>query len=665
MKKWYWIITLILGTLFLTGYIIWIIVTILTSSLPLNILVIVAIAILFTVAVAIVFSFWFTRSLLKKKFYINKSFYKYLDTVVSINDLGLLILSPDSKIVWVSDFATTSLGSNLIDKSVTQIFPEWSFNDNNSDEIIISRKIGKNSVTKNYKVRKYIEYNIITIQDITLQESIIKNYKDEKIAIAEMEIDNYQLYQSTTSEEEIFAIETIVVDMLENLSKEYNLAYKQYVKGKFILITNNQTIEKMIESGFKFVETIDNNNKLKSGLRLTVSMGIAKGQYKINELFEISKQALRQSQSRGGDQITIYEKDTKPIFFGSKSEIAIDYSRTAIREIAQSLESKLVSKAIKKVIIYGHKLSDLDALGSAYALSQLAIQLGKKEVYIQNVTYDNTTKAALERYLPKSNLFIKPSSANQISDSSTLVIIVDTAEKNRIENPEAFDKIKPENIFIFDHHRLSQNIEFAPLKNQYVQTTASSASEIVTEVLSFIEHDFKFTPMMAQLLLNGIYMDTNQFQKSTSAQTFNAAAILEFRGASAAESVELLKVTEEINNVVKKLLLDTQEVKKGFFITYSEAEVPEDVVSITADEMLRIRGRKAAFVVAKIPNSTPTKYKMSARGIKTNVQIIAEAVGGGGHYGAAAATSDENLSDFVDNIKQAIVSVKENESNNY
>lgn len=165
----------------------------------------------------------------------------------------------------------------------------------------------------------------------------------------------------------------------------------------------------------------------------------------------------------------------------------------------------------------------------------------------------------------------------------------------------------------------------------------------------------------AQYLLDGIYLDTNTFKKQTSAKTFAAASILQKWGAQNDKSVDTLKFDEKVFKIVQELLANLQEIKKGYFLAYKDIEASTDIISIASDEILRVNGRKAAFVVAKLPGTKT--YKMSARGINTNVQIIAEAVNGGGHFGAAAAETTENLNLFVDNIIQAIVSVKDNESN--
>lgn len=610
----------------------------------------------FALLIFTLFQIYFINNNFNRHVYVKKSFNSFLDFAITNNYLGIIVVSHDNKVIWNSSFVNKIFGEKVIGKRISNLLPELVDQDAYNSEKIVT-KINDSY----YLLQNFSDKNIITIKDVTKEEIIQHSYRSEKLALGEMEIDNFKLYQSTLSEEDVFQIQSIVVDLLEKISTNYNFSYRQYVGGKFLIITNDETIEKMVKDEFVFLNMLDEMQSVKN-VRISISFGFAKGLYQVSELIEVSKNALRQSQSRGGDQITIFEKNKKPVFFGSRSEIALDLSKTRIKDMTRIIEQKLSSEKIKKVIIYGHKFSDLDSLGSAFALAKIASQFDKK-AYIQNITFDETSKRAISTYIAgnDSQLFIKPSVANNLSDESTLVFVVDTAEKIRIENPQAFAKVHKDNVIILDHHRVSENPDFSNLFNQYIETNASSASEIVTEIINFINRDIKIEPNVAQMLLNGIYMDTNQFQKSTSSRTFNAAALLESWGALSSESVEFLKISEEISLKVKSLIENIREIKPGYFLAYSSIEASGDIISIAADEMLKIQGRKASFVVAK--NSGTEEYKLSARGIKTNVQVIAEAVGGGGHYAAAAASSVEPLEQFVDNIIQAIVSVKNNEIN--
>lgn len=274
------------------------------------------------------------------------------------------------------------------------------------------------------------------------------------------------------------------------------------------------------------------------------------------------------------------------------------------------------------------------------------------------MTFDKTTEKANKALLSKEELthFIRPTRATKETTARTLVVIVDTAELHRIENANAFRGANLENVFVLDHHRVAQLPEEIPSTNVYIDTAASSASEIVTELLSFFKKPIKLSRTTAQMLLNGIYLDTTTFTKSTSARTYQAAAVLEQFGASSSVASEVLKMPEEAYYYIAAISKNLTEVKPGYFLAAYEGEVPGDIVSMAADEILRTQGRKAAFVIAKVPGRN--EFKLSARGIETNVQTIAEEVGGGGHFGAAAAVSDETLPVFIDNIRQAIVSKK-------
>ena len=263
--------------------------------------------------------------------------------------------------------------------------------------------------------------------------------------------------------------------------------------------------------------------------------------------------------------------------------------------------------------------------------------------------------------MQKNLIFINPRVATSFNGPETLVVLVDIADENRIENKQAFKDINKNNVIVIDHHRVAKQPQFALQHYTYIDSQASSASEIITEIIDLSNLKSKITPLVAQLLLDGIYLDTSIFQKHTSSKTFYACSLLEEWGASAEKSIVSLKMSEDIYNKVKLLNSNIYEIKPGYFLAYRDIEVSNDIIAIAADEILRVEGRKAAFVVAKLQGTN--RYKLSARGINTNVQIIAEAVNGGGHFGSAAAESTEPLAVFVDNIKQAIVSVK-NESNN-
>lgn len=486
----------------------------------------------------------------------------------------------------------------------------------------------------------------------------------EKPVIGEVEIDNYQLFRASFSDDEMFNIQTIIKHLFDDLNEKYNLTYRQYSDGKFMILTNRNNLNKMILSNFKDFEIA--NDLMIGRSRLSLSIGFGSDTSNYGHLVDMAKDALFQSQTRGGDQITIISTIEKTKHFGSKSEISVVKSRTRIKNTANNLKLKLNDKKIKNVVIYGHKFADLDAIGASYALYEVARSLGKN-AFIQNITFDNTAQKAIKKYLKNyEHIFVSKSKIKSFDKQSTVVIIVDCSEAIRIENDNVFNEVKGENLFIFDHHRVSKLEDVVQNLNTYIESTASSASEIITELIQFNEYQKYITKLGAQMLLNGIFLDTNQFRKSTSSRTFAAASLLEDWGANVEQTLELMKIPTETNEKIMRIVSQSKEVKPGYWLSYTSEIIPIDIVSIAADEILKIEGRKASFVVAQLPKASATSnpvYKLSARSIGVNVQLIAEAVGGGGHFNAAAATSDsaanESLKAFVDNIIQAIISSKE------
>ncbi|WP_027122969.1 DHH family phosphoesterase [Metamycoplasma spumans] len=573
----------------------------------------------------------------------------FIQSEIGQYNVGFISFLNNGKIILTSNFIESRFGKKIIGENIANVFnvKEWTIN--NQDF-----KFSKDNFE--YEVHVSFDKNLVVIKDITTQTNLLNDYKRQRIVFGELSVDNINLYQVLLSQEEVFKLYAGVINVLDDLAKKYNLIYRQYENGRFFLISNQETLEIFEKDNFSFFSNIKNKLFVKD-VSVTLSAGFAYGIYKHETLDQMAKEALLQSQTRGGDQITIITKNEKPRYYGSSSEIDVNLSRTNVNFIAKQLDKKLKSKQIEKVIIYGHKNADLDALGSTMGIYALA-KGHDKQPFIQNETFDETTSRLIKNLTKEQQeIFISPKEAQMIQDEKTLVVICDTADENRIENPVPFKNIKKENIIVIDHHRIGKNPDFAFRENLYIDSSASSASEIVTEIISLSNNKDLINEEVAQFLLNGIYLDTNTFQKQTSAKTFAASSLLQEWGAKIIKSVNILKMDEGIYLKVKELLANIQEVKPGYYMAYKDIEASTDIISIAADEILRVNGRKAAFVVAKLPG---TKLcKMSARGINTNVQIIAEYVGGGGHFGAAAAESNEDIELFVDNIKQAIVSVKD------
>ncbi|UBX97803.1 DHH family phosphoesterase [Mycoplasmopsis synoviae] len=604
------------------------------------------------------------------KLLVYDSFHHLIDEVMSNNNLGILIYDVDMRIIWMSKYLKNTFKEDYTSKTLNS-YLEFITSDKHSADFLSKLDVNNNSSNLEfeyentfYETQFWYLNNIVVIRNINVEKNYKTNIFQKRSIVGEIEMDNFQLYKSIYSDEQIFKLNKVLIDSLNTCVNNYDFIYRQYSDGKFIIFTNEESFQTLEKGNFHEFFKIKNNLDLSSkddvnllDAKLTLSVGFARGWENLKEKLESAKKALVVAQNRGGDQVVVNSFNEPTKYFGSNTEILPTSSKTKINFITNQLKEKLQDPKIENVIVYGHQHADLDVIGSAFALCELARVKYKKQANLFMKTYDSTVARMLSlvKYKTKDLKIIeKESTAKKNTDSNTLIIIVDTSNPQRTDYPNSLANAKKENIFILDHHRVAGSINFCYEKNTYIDTTASSTCEIISEILYFLEGEHNISQVAAQHLLNGIYLDTSQFTKSMTSRTFQAAAWLEAKGAKAIYAIDMLKINFETKKLVNEIIKNPIEVKKGYFLAYTKDELDNDIISIAADEMLKVRDRFASFVIAKLKNTN--KYKLSARGIETNVQIICEAVGGGGHFNTAAAFSEEELEVFVDNTIMAITS---------
>ncbi|BBA22560.1 hypothetical protein MBVR141_0878 [Mycoplasmopsis bovirhinis] len=617
---------------------------------------VISLAILAMLAIAIILIYNALVKLAKNKSLVDSSFNKVLYDVLDQNNIGLCIYNTNHEIIWSTNYIKNTFGHDFIGQKIHNMIKALDPNLEKGN-LPFDKYLNLRFKDSFFQLQIFPSEHMLIFRNVTSENLYKAQAQEQMPVLGEIEIDNYPLYQSILSEEQLFKINSILMNTLNEYSQRYNFIYRQYTNGKFLIFTNEDSIHKLIQENFRLFFDIKSAISDTLIKKLTISGGFSYGWVSLKQKIEKAKKGLTQAQARGGDQIAIHTNYAPVFFLGSNTEVLKDNSKTRIRYLTEQLEEKLLDPEINNVFIYGHSFADLDAIGSAYALYEL-IKHYQKEVYIIANTFDATTTQIINEYkLNKSKIIFDPSFAIKHTNLNSLVILTDVADPLRTDNPKAIDQVKRDNIFIFDHHRLLKQIDFALKTNCYIETTSSSACEIVTEIIMFLENKFTLSKLASQMLLNGIFLDTSQFSKSVTPRTFNAASWLQGLNASSSKSVEALKIDSKTKDKIQLLIANITEIKKGYYLAYSDLEATNDEISIAANEILRIKGRIASFVVAKLATSKNT-YKLSARGINTNVQIICEAVGGGGHFNTAAATSDEELNDFVDNIKHAIATTR-------
>jgi c-di-AMP phosphodiesterase-like protein len=420
--------------------------------------------------------------------------------------------------------------------------------------------------------------------------------------------------------------------VLEEYFEKYGGVMRKTSADRYIIVVSEHDLSDMKSDKFGLLDNIRN---LFSGEKYyaSISVGVGKNGISIADSEADARQALDMAQGRGGDQVVI-KSGTDYEFFGGLSGGTEKNNKVRTRMIANSLIS--IAGTSDSIIIMGHKYSDMDCIGAAAGLAgALRIAYPETEIKICADLSQSLAMPIVNRLIENipeaESLFIPPDEAEALVTDASLLIIVDTNNKDILESPESYALAKK--VIVIDHHRQTTHyVDNALLF--HIETYASSASEIVTEIIAYINDIKKISSYYADALLAGIMLDTKNFIMKTGARTFEAAAFLKKLGA---DTVAVKKLFADDFESIKKRskLVASAEIYKRCAISVDNNPGKDSRIasSQAADEMLGINGADASFVVFK----TNAGCSISARSFGAiNVQIIMEKLGGGGHHTMAA-----------------------------
>ncbi|NKF08236.1 DHH family phosphoesterase [Clostridium gasigenes] len=421
----------------------------------------------------------------------------------------------------------------------------------------------------------------------------------------------------------------------------------KYDTNKYVFSVQDKYINQEIKCKFSILESIskiDRGNKLE----VTLSIGIGRGGISPQENYNFASAAKELALGRGGDQAAVKNND-KIIFFGGNTREIEKRTRVRARVIAHALKGLIYESS--NVFIVGHKSPDMDCFGSAIGIASVVRQLGKP----CNIVLNNDINA-IEYYLNKikedsryNNLLITSEEANKQLTEKSLVIVVDVHNKSYAQEIAFVEKAHRK--VIIDHHRRSPDIIEGAILT-YIEVYASSTAEMVTELIQYMVEKPKLSKNEAEGLLAGIFMDTKGFSFKAGVRTFDAASFLRGLGA---DTIEVKKMfTDDLEDYL--MIADTirsAEVEDGIAIAVAPERLKESfMVARSADELLSISGIKVSFVLAKIND----EIIVSGRSIgDINVQIILEAMGGGGHMNMAGTKlTNTTIESAIEQLKDAI-----------
>lgn len=469
---------------------------------------------------------------------------------------------------------------------------------------------------------------ILYFFDDTYYKDIEKEYNDSRLSVAMIVLDNGGAFEND-DEDEAVRLTIQVESLLQRYATDYNALYRKMAQGRYMLIFEERELQRIIETKFDILAKVREFGTEDIGV--TISVGIGRGESDLRKSQAAAKKALDMALGRGGDQVAILT-DGEFEFFGGKSAGVERQSKVRIRVIARSIMNAVQES--DRVIITGHKFSDLDCVGAAVGLYGAITSSLHKEAYIAVNYQTSMAKELIDIYESQrgDGVFISPEKALEMVTENTLVIVVDTQSINRMEVPKLYEMVK--NIIVIDHHRMSvDHIENALVF--FHEPSASSASEMCVELIDNFP-DGSIRKAEAEALLSGIILDTKNFVINSGARTFEAASFLKKHGADTVFVRQLFSDSIDIYRNKYKLV-STARIYKKCAIVVADEEMADIrlIASKAADELLGLSGVNASFVVFRTSADT---LNISARSYgKRNVQLIMERLGGGGHHSMAAA----------------------------
>ena len=490
-------------------------------------------------------------------------------------------------------------------------------------------------------------YVLFYVDNTGLRE-IEKKYNSSKPCVIYIEADNVGDSRLDLRDSERAEIRSLVVAEIEKWTGNYSCIMKRLSESRYIVIAEKSDVDKMIESKFSVLDSVREIRYKEMPVRASLSIGVANGKT-FPESEKLARKALDMAVGRGGDQAAVANNESYD-YYGGISKTVEKQGRVETRIIGSAF-SELIEGS-DDVIVMGHRNPDLDAIGAALGVCAVCESVGVP-AFIATDKDSTLCSALVERILSDENQsvsIIDEQTAMNLLDKKTLLVIVDTHIKNYVEFPEVYNKAS--SVFVIDHHRKSVGFIDNALVF-YHNPGASSACEMVTELLQYTGSDVTISGLTADALLSGIMLDTKNFVLGTGVRTFQAAAFLRKCGADTV-NVHKLFANSFDNYLIRNNIVSKAKQYKNCAISVADYDSPDIriICSQAADEMMNIRNVKASFVLYSLNN----KICISARSYgERNVQIIMEEFGGGGHQTMAAAQIDaDSFENVIKKLVQAI-----------
>jgi len=591
----------------------------------------------------------------------NKKLLSYLDSIsdsmdLTVRDTPLPVLifnSETGEVIWSNErFATvTGVQEPFFEKIITDIVPDYSW-----DWLLDGKGDCETPVAVGDKL--YHVYGSIVLSDrdyiamtywidVTEHMQILKEHAESRHVFALLIIDNYdELFKGLNAKEKSDVLSNID-DRIYTWIADKDAYLCRFDRDRYFLLFENKFLDGIIEDNFSI---LDNMRTCigGGGVEATVSIAIGKDGATPQENYRYASLAMEMALSRGGNQAVLRNKYGFE-FYGGRTQTVEKKTKVRARVMASAFGELLTDAS--KVFVMSHKVSDYDSIGAAIGVSCIA-RAKRKEVRIvvdrETTIADNVIEKLIT--LPEySDAFITPQQALLEADSKTLLVIVDTSRPNKVESESLL--LSCTQIAIIDHHRRAADyIENAVLS--FHEPYASSASELVAEMMQYLVDFDEIKRLEAEALLAGIVLDTKGFAVNTGSGTFDVAAYLKRAGADMSSVKRMLQSDIEIATARYDLISHAEIYKDGIAISVSHSNYSRVSIAQASDELLNIKGVTASFVVA----TEKDVVYVSGRSVgDINVQAILEKLGGGGSQAAAGLqVTNRSVDEIAVELKKAI-----------
>ena len=581
--------------------------------------------------------------------YVNHQAEDSLNTLLDQMPVGVLKLDLSSgEVEWFNPYAELILTTEEGEIDVDLI------------QTIIKASVGNPGSYANLGETRYAVHmdkvsGVLYFFDVSGEYEATVELVTSRPVIGVISVDNYDDLEDATSESDISHINSFVANFVSEFAGQYAMFSRRVGMDRFYLFTDYTVLEGLMNDKFSVIDAFREESKQRQ-LPLTLSMGFSYGDGNHDEIGKVALRNLNLAEVRGGDQVVVKENDeTKnPVYFGGGSAASVKRTRTRTRAMMTAISDKI--RSVDQVFVVGHKNLDMDALGSAVGMQLFASNITENSYAVYDADQMSPDIERAVNFLEKEGVtkLLSLADAMRLVTKRSLLILVDHS-KTALTLSKGFYELFTQTIVI-DHHRRDQDFpENAVIT--YIESGASSASELVTELIQFQNSKKnRLSRMQASVLMAGMMLDTKNFTSRVTSRTFDVASYLRTRGSDSIAIQEIAATDFEEYREVNELILQGHKLGSDILIAQAKDSTTYDtvVISKAADAMLAMSGIEASFVLAK---NTQGFISISARSrSKINVQRIMEELGGGGHFNLAAAQIENmSLSEVGEKLTQLVL----------